>query len=58
MPSDEVILEIRNLIGQKLLEQKIYNTMTELQLNQHREGLYLISLRSKNNLTTKKIYFK
>jgi hypothetical protein len=57
LPIEGINLEIRNLLGQKILEQKIFNTITELNLTQYPKSIYFISLRSKNKLTTKKIIF-
>ena len=58
MPSEGVVIEIRNLLGQKLLEQKIYKSITEWSINQYPGGIFFITLRSENIIGTKKIIIK
>ena len=57
IPSEDTILEIRNVVGQKLLEQKIYNTSSEVSFNKSIGSIYLVTLRGKNIFATKKIVF-
>jgi len=55
IPSDGVFLSISNIFGQRLLEQRIYNNKTEWTPNQIQGRLYLITIRNKKRLYTKKI---
>ena len=55
MPSEGVVLEIRNVLGQKLLEQKIDNIITEWSVNQYFGSIFFITLRSKDIHRTKRI---
>jgi len=55
MPSEGVVVEIRNVLGQKLLEQKIDNTITEWSVNQYSGNLFFITLQSEKNHITKRI---
>lgn len=55
MPSEGVVLEIRNVLGQKLLEKKIDNIITEWSVNQYSGSIFIITLRSKNIFSTKRI---
>lgn len=56
MPIGKVSLAIINLAGKKIIEQNIYNPITECTLYQYQQSLYFISLKIKNMLTTKKIF--
>ena len=55
IPTEEIVIEIRNVLGQKLLEQKIYNNITHWSVNQYSGNLFFITLRSKNINSTKRI---
>ena len=53
-PTEVVILEVRNLLGQKLLEQKIHSSTTNFFPNSSGH-IFLIILRFKNQVRTKMI---
>jgi len=55
MPVDGVIVEIRNIVGQKLLEQKVNDINTEWSVSQYSGKLFIVTLRSTNFLATKKV---
>lgn len=52
IPGNDVMIEIRDLSGHKLLEQKILSNISELSLES--PGVYFLSLRSKNWVKTQK----
>lgn len=54
-PTEDVILEVRNLLGQKLFEQKIYNSTTNFFPN-FPGHIFLIVLRFKNQVRTKMVF--
>lgn len=55
IPSEGVVVEIRNLLGQKLFEQKVLSSLTEWSLNLYAGGIFFFILRSKNMEATRKI---
>lgn len=55
IPPEGVQLEIRNILGQKLVEQKIFDSTTQWSLTQYAGGIFFITLSSKSFLATQKI---
>lgn len=55
MPSDGVTVEISNVVGQKLMEQKIYSHNSEWSVDQFQGKMFFVTLRANNLLQTKKI---
>jgi len=55
IPEDGIVIEIINLLGQKLFEQKINNTDTEWSLFQYPGEIFFITLKGKDILATKKV---
>ncbi|HLG33764.1 MAG TPA: T9SS type A sorting domain-containing protein [Bacteroidia bacterium] len=49
-------IEIYNMLGEKIYEQKIVSEKTEINLSYQRAGIYFVSVRNeKNNLATRKL---
>lgn len=55
LPAGGVIVEISNVLGQKLLKKRINSTETEWSLNQFSGNLFFITLKGPNLLETKRI---
>lgn len=55
IPSEGVVVEIRNLLGQKLLEKKIFDSISEWNVTSYSGTVFFVSLSSKNIQATKKI---
>jgi len=57
LPLEGVLVEIRNILGNKILEQKIFNNITNLSINKSTVNIYFVTLRSKNWRNTKMVIF-
>ena len=55
MPPEGVHVEIRNIHGQKLMEQMIYSSSTKWSVKQYSGSIFYIILSSKNSIASKKI---
>ena len=55
IPSEGVVVEIRNLLGQKLVEKKIFDSISEWNVTLYSGSVFFVSLSSKNIRATKKI---
>lgn len=55
MPSDGVTVEIRNVAGQKLLEQKVDDSNTEWSLSKYAGKIFFVTLRGTDFLATQRI---
>ncbi|MGE5447577.1 MAG: T9SS type A sorting domain-containing protein, partial [Bacteroidales bacterium] len=55
VPSEGVMVEITNVLGQKLLEQKIYNNDSEWSVDQYQGKMFFVTIRGTNLLQTKRI---
>ncbi|HET6560075.1 MAG TPA: T9SS type A sorting domain-containing protein [Prolixibacteraceae bacterium] len=55
MPAGGATVEIRNVVGQKLLEQNINDIKSEWSVNQYSGKIFFVTLKGKNILTTKRI---
>ncbi|HZW39144.1 MAG TPA: T9SS type A sorting domain-containing protein [Ignavibacteriaceae bacterium] len=55
VPSEGVMVEITNVLGQKLLEQKIYNNDSEWSVDQYHGKMFFVTIRGTNLLQTKRI---
>lgn len=55
MPDEGLVVEIKNLNGQKLIEQKINNSVTEWTVDQHSGTIFFITLRGTNIHSTQRI---
>jgi uncharacterized protein YjdB len=58
IPAEGVLLSIRNILGQKILEQWITNKITVLTHRQMPDQIVLITITTKNAVFTRKIFFK
>ena len=58
LPSEGVLLSVRSISGQKILEKWIYNNRTVLTFSQIPDKLVLITIKSKNTSFTEKIFVK
>lgn len=56
-PLEGVVVEIRNILGEKLIEQNIFNNFTTLSINKSSTSIYFVTLKSKNWINTKKLIF-
>lgn len=52
---DEILVEIRNVLGKLITQQKIYNNKNELFINQPLGNVYFVTLSGKNWTNTVKI---
>ncbi|HZW39142.1 MAG TPA: T9SS type A sorting domain-containing protein [Ignavibacteriaceae bacterium] len=55
VPTDGVMIEITNVLGQKLMEQKIYNNDSEWSVDQYQGKMFFVTIRGTNLLQTKRI---
>jgi len=55
MPEDGLLIEITNIVGQKLLESKIYKNNSEWSLDKYDGKIFFINIRGNNINETKKI---
>lgn len=55
VPSEGVVVEIRNLLGHKLVEKKIFDRISEWDVTSFSGSVFFVSLSSKNIHATKKI---
>jgi hypothetical protein len=55
VPVEGVVIEIKNVLGQKILEQKIFNNDSEWSVDQNQGKMFFVTLRGTNLLETKRI---
>jgi hypothetical protein len=55
VPSEGVMVEIRNVVGQKLMEQKIFDNDSEWSVDQFQGKMFFVTLRGTNHLETRRI---
>lgn len=55
MPSDGVILEITNILGQSLLVQRVHNNDTEWSIDQYSGEIFFVTISDSDILETKKL---
>jgi hypothetical protein len=55
MPADGVLVEIRNVAGQKLVEKKIYKNTTEWSLDKYEGKIFFVTIRGNDINETKKL---
>ncbi|HET6559118.1 MAG TPA: T9SS type A sorting domain-containing protein [Prolixibacteraceae bacterium] len=55
IPTEEIVVEIRNISGMKIFEQKIIHKRSELSINKSSVSLYFITLRGRNYTKSKKV---
>lgn len=55
LPADGVTVEIRNVVGQKLLEQKVNDPSTEWSVSQYAGKIFFVTLRGTDILATQRI---
>jgi hypothetical protein len=55
VPSEGVMVEIRNVVGQKLMEQKIFDNDSEWSVDQFQGKMFFVTLRGANLLETRRI---
>lgn len=55
VPAEGVMIEITNVLGQKLMEQKIFNNDSEWSVDQYQGKMFFVTLRGTNLLETKRI---
>lgn len=55
LPAEGVTVEITNILGQKLLKKKVYNTESEWFLNEYSGKIFFFTLRGTNLLETKRV---
>lgn len=55
IPSEGVVIEIKNVLGQKLEEGKIHSNITEWSILKYSGSIFFITIRSKNRQATKRI---
>jgi hypothetical protein len=55
IPVEGVVIEIKNVLGQKILEQKIFNNESEWSVDQYQGKMFFVTLRGTDLNETKRI---